>query len=246
MRVTTASSAEEAGALAAVEVAAALAADPDAVLGVATGSSPGALYRALARDVAAGRLDLARRPAYALDEYVGLASEHPESYRSVVERDVTVPLRLDPARVHVPDGTAVDLDAAAADYERAVRAHERRVQVIGIGANGHIGFNEPGSSWDSRTRVVELAADTRAANSRFFPSLDDVPTHAVTQGISTILTATTIVLVAHGTAKAEAVAAAVHGLEDPALPASALQRHPDVRLFLDTDAAHLLQPIPAP
>jgi glucosamine-6-phosphate deaminase len=238
--VSTASSPDQAGALAATAVLEALVAEPRAALGVATGGSPQPLYASLARLVGDEGVDLRSRTAYALDEYIGMPPDHPESYHAVVARDVTGPLRLRPELVHVPNGAAEDPVAAAAAYEEAVRAHGPRVQVIGIGANGHIGFNEPGSARDSVTRVVELTAETRAANSRFFASVDEVPTHAISQGIGTILAASTIVLIAHGATKAEAVAAAITGPETTDVPASFLRSHPDVRVFLDEASASLL------
>ncbi|MGZ0068733.1 glucosamine-6-phosphate deaminase [Microbacterium arborescens] len=231
------------GAAAAHAVASAADDHPDLVLGVATGSSPQPLYRSLAILVRAG-LDLSSATAFALDEYVGLAPGHPESYHSVIAREVTAPLHLDPARVHVPDGAAADAGAAAEAYERAIaRAGGVDLQILGIGTNGHIGFNEPGSAADSRTRVVELAAQTIADNSRFFlDPAEPVPTHALTQGVGTILEARRIVLVATGGHKADAVARAVEGPVTAAVPASFLQQHPDVTLFLDGAAASRLSP----
>jgi len=240
MNIVTTETAESAGVAAADLVLGSLDRRPDAMLGVATGGSPEPLYAELARRAALGVIDLSNRAAFALDEYVGLPEEHPESYHSVVDREVARPLHLNPDAVHVPDGSAIDLDAAAVSYEQALRAAGSRVQILGIGRNGHIGFNEPGSSPASRTRVVRLTDETRLANSRFFPSVDDVPTHAMTQGIETILAATTIVLIAHGYEKAAAIAAAVRGPEDPAVPASILQRHPDVHIVVDAAAASLL------
>lgn len=241
MMTVVANGEQQVGTLAAAEVASALAKQPAAAIGVATGSSPLSLYRSLANLVRAGRLDMSGRTAFALDEYVGLPPEHPESYHSVIARNVTRPLRLVPENVHVPTGTTQDLAAAARAYEQAVRSFPTRVQIIGIGSNGHIGFNEPGSQRSSQTRVVALSDETRAANSRFFPDLATVPTHAVTQGISTILHASTIVLVAHGATKAAAIAAALEGAESEAVPASLLQSHHDVRVFLDRAAAQRLR-----
>lgn len=231
------------GAAAAHAVASAADDRPDLVLGVATGSSPQPLYRSLAILVRAG-LDLSSATAFALDEYVGLAPDHPESYHSVIAREVTAPLHLDPARVHVPEGPAADAGAAAEAYERAIaRAGGVDLQILGIGTNGHIGFNEPGSAADSRTRVVELAPQTIADNSRFFlDPAEPVPTHALTQGVGTILEARRIVLVATGGHKADAIARAVEGPVTAAVPASFLQRHPDVTLFLDDAAASRLSP----
>ncbi|MGY1651966.1 glucosamine-6-phosphate deaminase [Geodermatophilus sp. SYSU D01119] len=211
---------------------------PDAVLGVATGSSPVGVYAELARRVGAGELDLSGVTAFALDEYVGLPAGHPESYAAVVARDVTGPLRLDPARVHVPDGRAGDLEAAAEDYERAIAgAGGVDVQLLGIGTNGHIGFNEPTSSFGSRTRIKTLTARTRADNARFFASPEEVPLHCLTQGLGTILEARRLLLVAHGEGKAASVAAAVEGPLTSMCPGSALQLHPRATVVVDEAAA---------
>ncbi|EZP27879.1 glucosamine-6-phosphate deaminase [Microbacterium oleivorans] len=243
MRILLSPDAAGAGEIAATLVAASLRDLPAPVLGVATGSSPQPLYRALAARVHAG-LDLSRTTAFALDEYVGLPVDHPESYHAVIAREVTAPLGLDAERVHVPEGAAADPVAAAARYEAAiVAAGGVDLQILGIGANGHIGFNEPGSDADSRTRIVELAPRTVADNSRFFDGdAGRVPTHALTQGIGTILAAREIVLVAWGESKADAVARAVEGPQTAELPASFLQRHARVTLVLDHAAASKLSP----
>nr|WP_218886577.1 glucosamine-6-phosphate deaminase [Kineococcus aurantiacus] len=206
------------------------------VLGVATGSSPLPVYRALA---ASGEPALASLRVFALDEYVGLPHHHPQSYHCVVDREVTRPLGLDPARVHVPDGAADDLDAAAAEYEHLIAASGGiDLQVLGIGANGHVGFNEPFSSLRSRTRVETLTARTRRDNARFFGGdLQQVPTSCLTQGLGTILDADEVVLIATGAAKAHAVAQMVEGPLSSACPASVLQLHPRATVLLDDRAA---------
>ncbi len=213
------------------------------VLGVATGSSPLTTYAALEQQVRAGRLDLHRASAFALDEYVGLPIGHPQSYRSVVDREVTTRLGLEVSRVAVPDGTAENLDAECLRYEAAIRAAGGiDVQILGIGTNGHIGFNEPGTPFTARTRVADLTPSTRGDNARYFTSISDVPKRCITQGIGTILEAHSIVLVASGETKAAAVVRAITGIPDPDCPASALQVHPRVTFVLDTAAAHLLDP----
>ncbi|TYP83658.1 glucosamine-6-phosphate deaminase [Blastococcus xanthinilyticus] len=211
---------------------------PGAVLGLATGSSPLGLYAELARQVADGALDVTGVSGFALDEYVGIPLEHPQSYASVIRRTVTEPLGLDPRRVHVPDGRAPDLAAAADAYERAIRAAGGiDLQILGIGANGHLGFNEPTSSLASRTRVKTLAPRTRADNARFFAGSEEVPLHCLTQGLGTILEARELLLVAQGEAKADAVAAAVEGPLAAICPASVLQLHPRAAMVLDEAAA---------
>ncbi|MBV1779975.1 glucosamine-6-phosphate deaminase [Paeniglutamicibacter sp. ABSL32-1] len=213
----------------------------DPVLGVATGSSPLGTYAALAVLAREG-LDLSRTTAFALDEYVGLDPAHPEAYHSVIDREVTLPLGLDPRKVHVPHGAAADLPAACAEYEAAIEAAGGiDVQLLGIGANGHIGFNEPGSSLGSRTRVKTLAPRTRRDNARFFGGdVEAVPLHCLTQGIGTILRARSVLLVATGESKAAAVAAMAEGPLGAFCPASALQLHERATVVLDEAAASLL------
>jgi len=211
---------------------------PAVVLGVATGTSPLATYQALAGLVARGELDLSQASAFALDEYVGLPAGHPQRYCEVIRRTVTEPLGLDPARVHVPDGDPAGLASAGQRYEDAIAdAGGVDVQILGVGANGHIGFNEPTSSLTSRTRVKTLAPRTRADNARFFDSADDVPKHCVTQGLGTIMDADSVVLVATGAAKATAVAAIVEGPVTSMFPGSVLQMHQHATVVCDEAAA---------
>lgn len=231
--VVIAADAVEAGEIAAAEIATLLRGKPDAVLGLATGSTPLTTWAALA----AKHLDLSRVTGFALDEYVGLAPGHPESYRSVIEREVVAPLGLDPARVHVPSYRA-PLETAGQDFEDAIRASGGvDLQVLGIGRTGHIGFNEPGSSLMSETRVKALAAQTRIDNARFFDSPEEVPTHCITQGLGTILRARRLVLLAFGRAKADVVARAIEGPVTASLPASVIQLHPRAMVIVDEPAA---------
>ncbi|MGN6302866.1 MAG: glucosamine-6-phosphate deaminase [Angustibacter sp.] len=211
---------------------------PTAVLGLATGSSPLSVYDALAAAYARGELSLQRAGAFLLDEYLGLPPGHPESYREVIQRELVSRVDLDPARVHGPDGQADDVPAACSAYEAAIAdAGGIDLQLLGVGSDGHLAFNEPGSSLASRTRVKTLTQQTRADNARFFASADDVPRHVLTQGIGTILQARHLVLLASGAAKAEAVAACVEGPVTASWPASALQLHPHVTVLLDDAAA---------
>lgn len=215
---------------------------PDLVLGVATGSSPLRVYDALGRLVRERGIDTSGVTAFSLDEYVGLPLGHPASYREVVRTEVTEKLGLDPARVHTPDGAADDPFAAARAYDDAIAAAGGvDVQILGIGHNGHLAFNEPGSSLASRTRVKALTARTRAANARFFADPDDVPQHCITQGVGTILEARHLILLAFGDEKADAVARAVEGPVSARVPASALQLHPRVSVLLDEPAASGLE-----
>ncbi len=212
-----------------------------AVLGLATGSSPLGTYEALAALVRDGSLDLRGVSGFALDEYVGLDHAHPESYHAVIRTSVTEPLGLDPAFVRVPDGLASDLSAACEAYEQSIAdAGGVDLQLLGIGTNGHIGFNEPTSSFGSRTRLKTLTPQTRRDNARFFDSLEQVPMHALTQGIGTILEARELVLVANGEGKASAVAAMIEGPLSSMCPASALQLHPNAAVIIDRAAASQL------
>jgi glucosamine-6-phosphate deaminase len=241
MQIVIAGSPEEVGRLAAARISQLIRSCPHTVLGLATGSSPLAIYAELARQVREEGLDCSAVHAFALDEYVGLALDHPESYHSVITQEVVGPLRLDPEHVHVPDGTASDLAAACADYERLIaETGPIDLQILGIGANGHVGFNEPTSSFGSRTRIKTLAPKTRGDNARFFSSADEVPTHCLTQGLGTILEARRLVLVAQGEGKAQAVAAMVEGPLSSMCPGSALQLHPDATVIVDEAAAAAL------
>lgn len=215
---------------------------PDAVLGLATGSTPLATYRALAARIADESLDVRGVRGFALDEYVGLPYGHPESYRAVITREVVEPLGLTPELVRVPNGDPESIRHAGADYEEAILAAGGiDIQILGIGRTGHIGFNEPGSSLASLTRVKTLTAPTRADNARFFDSPDDVPMHCITQGIGTILRARHLVLLAFGAAKAEAIAAAVEGPVTASQPGSAVQLHPHTTVIVDEAAASRLE-----
>lgn len=225
-----------AGALVADEIARLIRGNPDAVLGLATGSTPVPVYEAL--PVRLADVDVSRVRGFALDEYVGLDPAHPESYRSVITREVVEPLGLDPARIAVPNGAASGIEHAGEDYEAAIEAAGGiDLQLLGIGTDGHIGFNEPGSSFASRTRVKTLTAQTRQDNARFFDGIQDVPRHCITQGLGTILRARHLVLLAFGAGKAAAVAAAVEGPLSAFVPASAIQLHPHATVILDEAAA---------
>jgi glucosamine-6-phosphate deaminase len=183
-------------------------------------------------------VSFARTRAFLLDEYVGLPPAHPQSYAACISRVFTSQVDFGPGTVMGPDGAAPDVAAAGPAYEAAITAAGGiDVQLLGIGADGHIGFNEPGSSLASRTRLKTLTAQTRADNARFFSSPEEVPRHVLTQGVGTILEARHLVLIASGPGKAAAVAAAVEGPVTAMVPASALQLHPHVSLVIDEPAA---------
>ncbi len=228
----------EAGAHAADRIAALVVRTPDAVLGLATGSTPLPVWAALRER----GTDLSRVRGFALDEYLGLPPGHPESYRAVIAREVVESLGLDPELVRVPGDDGGPVATAGDRYEAAIReAGGVDLQILGIGRTGHIGFNEPGSSLASRTRVKTLTDATRADNARFFDTPGDVPRHCLTQGLGTILEARELVLLAFGAGKADAVAGAVEGPVSSSLPGSVIQLHPDVTVIVDEAAAAKLR-----
>ena len=216
---------------------------PNAVLGLATGSSPLAIYDELAARCAAGGVSFAQARGFTLDEYVGIAADHPERYRNVIDTDFVSRVDFAPDAVQGPDGLSDDIAAACAAYEAAITAAGGiDLQILGIGTDGHIGFNEPGSSLASRTRIKTLTRQTRIDNARFFDgNLDAVPTHCLTQGLATIMSAQHVVLVATGAGKAEAVHHLVEGAVSAMWPGTILQHHPHVTVLLDAAAASRLQ-----
>ena len=228
---------------AATEIAARLVArllkeKPDAVLGLATGSTPLLLYRSLVEM----RLDWSRVRTFNLDEYLGLAPDHPQSYHHFMWENLFRHVNVRPENVHIPDGLAQDVPGFCADYEARIRAVGGiDLQLLGIGGDGHIGFNEPSSSLASRTRIKTLTQRTRADNARFFASAEEVPSHVITMGIGTIMEARTNLLLAFGDKKAQALAEAAEGPVTAMNPASALQLHPDTRVCLDEAAATQLK-----
>lgn len=236
-------SADEIGEIVADDIAALVAVRSDAVLGLATGSSPLRIYDAVAERIERGRLSLARARGFMLDEYVGLPAGHPCRYSTVIDEDFVSRVDFAPGAVRGPDGDAADLSAACAEYERAIgEAGGIDLQILGIGTDGHIAFNEPGSSLASRTRVKTLTAQTRADNARFFGGeIGAVPYHCLTQGLGTIMDARRIVLVATGETKAAAVAQLIEGSVSARWPATILQHHPRVTVFVDEPAASLLE-----
>jgi glucosamine-6-phosphate deaminase len=215
---------------------------PDAVLGLATGSTPLPVYDELAARHERDGLDFSRASGFALDEYVGLPPGHPESYREVVRREFTNRVNIRPENVHGPDGAAADIPAACRAYEEAIAAAGGvDLQILGVGTDGHIAFNEPGSSFASRTRIKSLLEQTRRDNARFFSSLADVPHHVLTQGLGTIMDARHVILLATGAQKAQAVRDFVEGPVAAICPASILQFHPHATVLLDEAAASALK-----
>ncbi len=239
MEVVIVADAAAVATIAADVVAEVLTTRPAPVLGLATGSSPLGAYRLLVARCRAGEISFAAARAVLLDEYVGLAADHPEAYRSFIRRELTDLVDLPADALHGPDVWAPDLAAATAAYEALLTdLGGVDVQLLGIGSDGHIGFNEPGSSLGSRTRIKTLTAATRSDNARFFDDdLDAVPRHVVTQGLATILDARHLVLVAAGASKAAPIARAVEGPLTAMCPASILQLHPHATVVVDEAAA---------
>src|SRR5512132_14901 len=234
MEVVISTTPDEAGKLAADAISELVRRRPDAVLGVATGSSPLMIYEELGRRVAQGSLSLANARAFMLDEYVGLPADHPQRYRNVIQADFVDKVDIDPAQVFGPDGLAANLPGACEAYEQALAdAGGVDLQILGIGTEGHIAFNEPGSSLASRTRIKTLTSQTRRDNARFFGGdFEAVPQHCLTQGIGTIFQARHILLVAPERGHAEAVHPLTAGPVSAMWPATALQLHPHVTVFL--------------
>ncbi len=242
MRVIIRKTYEEISKEAALLVKARMVAKRDFVLGLATGSSPVGMYRELIRMHKEEGLSFRTTTTFNLDEYYGLDPAHEQSYRRFMNVNLFNHIDIDLAKTHVPDGKAADVEAFCEGYEAAIRAAGGiDLQVLGIGSDGHIGFNEPGSSLGSRTRLVALDEMTIRDNARFFSSEADVPRFAVTMGVGTVLDAREVLLVANGKKKAPVVAAAIEGPITALISASALQLHPRVTFFLDEEAASNLK-----
>ncbi|AKJ64668.1 glucosamine-6-phosphate deaminase [Kiritimatiella glycovorans] len=242
MEIIIQSGKEEASLVAARLVARRLREKPDLVLGLATGDTPRAVYRELIRMHREEGLDFGAATSFNLDEYLGLAPDHPQSYHAFMRRNLLDHINIPPERTYIPDGRTTDVPAHCAAYEESLRAAGGiDLQILGIGGGGHIGFNEPGSSLASRTRIKTLTGETIADNARFFDEAAEVPHHVLTMGIGTILDSRECVLLAFGEHKAAAVAHAVEGPVSASCPASALQLHPHVKVFLDEGAAKKLE-----
>ncbi len=205
---------------------------PNAVLGLATGSSPVGIYQNLIALYQAGKLDFSKITSVNLDEYVGLSADHPQSYRYFMQKNLFDHVNIDPAKTFVPNGLATDVDAECSAYDRRIETLGGiDLQLLGIGLDGHIGFNEPGDRFIEETHPVLLHPSTIQANARFFESIEEVPRSAITMGIGSIMRARKILLIANGPAKKEIIEKAVSGPVTPLVQASILQQHPDVTVI---------------
>ncbi|AIQ25844.1 MULTISPECIES: glucosamine-6-phosphate deaminase [unclassified Paenibacillus] len=223
-------------------IASLLQSNPKAVLGLATGSSPVGVYAKLVEMHQKGLVSFSKATSFNLDEYIGLPVDHPQSYRSFMNEQLFNHIDIDPGQTHIPNGNAADMEAECLAYDKMLEENGPvDLQILGIGSNGHIGFNEPDTNLSSKTHVVDLLEDTREANARFFDSLDDVPRQAITMGIGGILKARQILLLVRGAGKAEAIRNAVEGPITTQCPASLLQSHPNVIVLVDEGAGKWLK-----
>ena len=244
MQIVILKNAEQASKLAAAYIAAEIRKNPKIVLGLATGSTPIRMYKELIRLYKEEGLDFSQVKSFNLDEYYGLSPEHPASYRYFMNEQLFDHINIDKANTHVPNGLAKDIEASCAEYEAAIKAAGGvDIQVLGIGSDGHIGFNEPATSLSARTHGQTLMLGTRKDNARLFfdGKLDEVPTRAVTMGTGTILESRTAILLAFGKGKAPAIAGAVEGAISHMNQASALQMHRNAIFIVDEDAASMLK-----
>jgi len=244
MEVIISETYEDMSRAAAKAVAKLLNSKPNAVLGLATGSTPLGAYKELVRIHKNEGLDFSQVTTFNLDEYVGLKKDHPQSYHYFMHENLFKHINIPPQNVYIPSGTTDNFVAFCAWYEKRIReCGGIDLQVLGVGSDGHIAFNEPSSSLGSRTRIKTLARQTIADNARFFDKIADVPIYAITMGVGTILEARSILFLANGEHKADAVAAAIEGPVTSMITASALQLHPDVSCCLDRPAAGKLKMI---
>ncbi|WP_165171216.1 glucosamine-6-phosphate deaminase [Adlercreutzia sp. ZJ242] len=242
MKLIIAKSYEDMSRRAADVLAARVKEQPSCVLGLATGSTPIGLYADLVSDYEAGEISFADVETYNLDEYRGLSGDHDQSYRYFMNDNLFDHVDIDKARTHVPDGACADAEEACAAYEAAIEAAGGvDIQLLGLGHNGHIGFNEPCDEFPKATHCVQLTESTINANSRLFNSVDEVPREAYTMGIGTIMKAREILVVANGEGKADIVRRAFFGPVTPEVPASILQFHPNVTVIVDEEAGRLCE-----
>lgn len=213
---------------------------PNAILGLATGTSPLDIYREMIKDHEKNHTSYKEVTFFNLDEYVGISKDDNQSYSHFMNENLFKYLDINQENTHIPNGNALDIKKECELYDQMLNQHIIDLQILGIGSNGHIGFNEPGTSFDISTHVIKLNETTRIDNARFFESIDQVPHQAITMGIKNIMNAKKIILIATGKSKASAVRKMIRDEVHTDCPASILQRHPDVHIFLDIDSASKL------
>ncbi|ERM90862.1 glucosamine-6-phosphate deaminase [Caldanaerobacter subterraneus subsp. yonseiensis KB-1] len=214
---------------------------PNSVLGLATGSTPLGMYKYLIEMYKKGEIDFSNVVTFNLDEYVGLSPDHPQSYHYFMYENFFNHVNIKKENIHIPNGVAEDLEEECERYEKEIeKAGGIDLQILGIGVNGHIGFNEPDESIDTKTHVVTLTEDTINANKRFFKSADEVPRKAITMGLGSIMKARKIVLLASGKSKAKAIKETIKGKLTTKVPATVLALHPGVTIIIDKEAASLI------
>lgn len=210
----------------------------DMVLGLATGGTMEPVYEQFIRQAKNQQLDVSQLSSFNLDEYVGLAPNHPKSYAAYMQQHLLRHLHFDTSRIHIPDGLSQDVDAYCTQYSHAIQKHGGiDLQLLGVGGNGHIGFNEPGTPFNSRCHVVELSERTRIDNSRFFGPDEIVPASAITMGLQDIMEAKEIILIATGSSKADTIASYFEQDITPQVPFTILKQHPNAHIILDAAAA---------
>ena len=215
---------------------------PDSVLGLATGSTPVGMYKELIKRHKENGLDFSKVTTFNLDEYVGLPPRHDQSYHYFMEENLFKDINVRKGNIYIPAGIETDIEVFCAWYEEKIEEFGGiDLQILGIGSNGHIAFNEPGSSLGSRTRIKTLTRKTREDNARFFSSMDEVPKYAITMGVGTIMEARKLLLLANGKGKAEAIKNVVEGPITAQAPATIVQYHPDAIIIVDPDAASMLE-----
>lgn len=241
MRIIVVENYEEMSKKAAVMIASQIILQPNSVLGLATGDTPLGMYKELIDMYHKKQIDFSEAKSFNLDEYYGLEKNNSQSYHHYMMENFFSHINIDKEKINIPDGKAENIEEECKSYDKKISdAGEIDIQVLGIGVNGHIGFNEPSVEFKSGTHLVNLDKKTIKSNSRFFNSIEDVPTKAISMGIKTILNSKKIVLLANGKGKADAIAKTVKGKICPEVPASVLQFHKDVTIILDKEAAEKL------
>lgn len=241
MKIIKTKSYEELSQRAAKELAEVIKSKPDAILGLATGSTPIGMYQELVTYNKEGQVDFSKVTTFNLDEYVGIPAEHPQSYQYFMKNHLFDHINISQEKTHIPNGMAQNIVVECEAYDGQIRGNGGiDIQVLGIGGNGHIGFNEPGDTLAVGTHVTQLAEETIEANARFFASRDEVPTQAITMGMGDIMKAKKILLLASGETKAAIIGELLEGKIDTQMPASLLQMHPDVTVIVDEAAGKLI------